>query len=266
MRDSVVRNIKLLWAFFSNSLTRDMEFKANFISMIFVDAVFYGAHFLFFSIIFSFVDSLMEFTKGDVTVFLVVTFMMDTVFMLFLAENVGKLNRMIVKGDLDFVLLKPVNSQFFSSFRYFNTYASFSIFILMFLLWSAVTASGREVGIMNIAAFTISFIFGIMIYYAVDIMIASLAFWFKNFSMAGWLSHEVMKFSMRPDTIYSGLLRKTMFSLLPMALISSVPTRMLIYGPDIKYLGVQFVVVIVFLIIARIVWVRGLLRYESASS
>jgi len=262
----VVRNLKLLWAFFSNSLTWDMEFKANFLSMVFVDAVFYGAHFLFFSIIFSFVDSLLEFTKGDVTVFLVVTFMMDTVFMLFLAENVGKLNRMIVKGDLDFVLLKPVNSQFFSSFRYLNTYASFSILILIVLLSAAVHASGREVDLINILAFMVSFVLGIMIYYSVDIMIASLAFWFKNFSMAGWLSHEVMKFSMRPDTIYSGLLRKTMFSLLPMALVSSVPTRMLIYGPDITYLGVQTVVAIIFLILARIVWIRGLSLYESASS
>jgi len=106
-------------AFFSNSLTRDMEFKANFIGLLFVDIVYYGSHLLFFTIIFGYVDALQEFTKPDVMTFLVVTFLMDTMYMFAFAGNLGKLNQMIVKGDLDFVLLKPVNSQFFISFRYF---------------------------------------------------------------------------------------------------------------------------------------------------
>lgn len=266
MRDLVVRHLKLLWAFFSNSLTRDMEFKANFLSMLVVDAIYYGSHFLFFAIIFSYVDSLLEFTRADVIVFLVITFLMDTIYMLFIAENLGHLNRNIVKGDLDFVLLKPVNAQFFSSFRYFNSYAALSIIILSFMLWFACENSGRDIGLINVLTFTPSFLMGVAIYYSIDFMIGSLAFWFKNFSMAGWLSHEVMKFSMRPDTIYSGILRKTLFSILPMALVSSVPARMMLYGPSAKYLVVQLIMTIIFLILVRVVWVRGLARYESASS
>lgn len=262
----MVRNIKLLGAFFSNSLTRDMEFKANFIGMLFVDFVYYGSHFLFFSIIFNYVDSLLEFTKEDVTLFLIITFMMDTVYMLFIAENLGKLNRMIVKGDLDFVLMKPVDPQFFSSFRYINSYALVSIVLLSALLAFAGHSMGKVFPVQHVIFFVYSFILGLTIFYSVDFMIASLAFWFRNFSMSGWLSHEIMKFSMRPDTIYSGILRKTLFTIVPMALVSSVPARTLIYGPQLRYLLTQTIIAACFLIAVRFVWIRGLARYESASS
>ncbi len=243
-----------------------MEFKANFIGMLFIDFVYYGSYFLFFQIIFGYVDSLLEFTRADVIVFLVVTFLMDTIYMLSFAENLNRLNRQIVRGDLDFVLLKPVDSQFFVSFRYFNSYGIVSIGLLSALLTVAVQQSGREISMMHAAGFLGSFTLGVLIYYSLDFIIASLAFWFRNFTMGGWLSHEVMKFSMRPDSIYSGWLRKAMFSLVPMALISSVPARILLYGLSWNYLGGQLAVAVVFLVASRIVWVRGLKRYESASS
>ena len=42
-----------LWiAFFKNCLTRDMEFKMNFIGDLFVDAIFYGSMYFFWSVIF----------------------------------------------------------------------------------------------------------------------------------------------------------------------------------------------------------------------
>ena len=72
MRVSVVRHLSLWWSFFSNTLTRDMEFKANFIGSLIVDAVYYGAHYFFFSIIFSYVDVLGQFTASDVKIFLVI--------------------------------------------------------------------------------------------------------------------------------------------------------------------------------------------------
>ncbi len=266
MRVSVGRYLKLLAAFFSNSLTRDMEFKANFFGLLFVDFIYYGSYLLFFTIIFSYVDSLLEFTKPDVMVFLVITFLMDTVYMFAFAGNLGKLNRMIVHGDLDFVLLKPVNSQFFISFRYFNSYAVVSVVILSVLLWTTCVNTGREIQFLNVLIFLISFGLGLGIFFSVDFIIASLAFWFKNFNVGGWLSHEILKFSYRPDTIYAGLLRKTLFSIVPMALVSSVPARMLLYPPNFDYFLIQLVVSVLFLTLARNVWVKGLRLYDSASS
>ena len=63
MKHMVLRYIKLWLAFFRNSLTRDMEFKMNFIADLFIDGIFYGSMYFFFMIIFSYVDSLGDFSK-----------------------------------------------------------------------------------------------------------------------------------------------------------------------------------------------------------
>mgnify|MGYP000932546825 CR=1 FL=1 len=47
MKHLGLRYLKLWGAFFRNSLTRDMEFKMNFIADLFIDAIFYGSMYFF---------------------------------------------------------------------------------------------------------------------------------------------------------------------------------------------------------------------------
>ena len=265
--EGLVRRYLSLWgSFFSNSLTRDMEFKANFLGGLFVDIIFYGVQFFFFSIIYSYVDTLGVFTREDVIIFLVITFLSDTIYMLFFSGNLFNLNRWVVKGELDFILLKPIKSQFMVSFRFVKSYALVSLFILLAILIRLVMAYPESIGITNVTVFIFSFLMGITLLYSVEFIISSSCFWFKNFSVAGWLTHEIIKFSTRPDSIYTGLLRKVLFSFVPMILIASIPTRMLLYGPHIQYLFWQFIITAVFFISTGLIWKRGLICYESASS
>ena len=262
----MVRYIYLWFNFFSNTLTRDMEFKTNFIGNLIVDSVYYGAHYFFFSIIFSYVDALGQFTSEDVKLFLIITFLSDTIYMMIFSGNLFNLNKLIVSGDLDFALLKPASSQFIVSFRYVKSYAIVSIIILSSLLFNLIILNENEITLFNFTLFLFSFINGQAIWYSLDFMIGCAAFWFKNFTVGGWLSHEFLKFAERPDSIYTGMLRRTMFSVLPMALLSSIPARILIYGPGWDYLTWQFIIVIFFLLLARFIWKTGVQKYESASS
>jgi ABC-2 type transport system permease protein len=134
------------------------------------------------------------------------------------------------------------------------------------MLTTLVSAYPKPIGIVNVIAFVFSLLMGTILWYSIDFIISSSCFWFKNFSVSGWLSHEILKFSTRPDSIYTGLLRKMLFSMIPMILIASIPTRTLLYGPNIQYLLWQLFIAIIFLFFTRIIWKRGLLRYESASS
>ncbi len=262
----VHRYLSLWNSFFQNSLTRDMEYKANFLGGLFVDMVYYGSKFFFFTVIYSYVDALGIFTREDVMIFLVVAFLIDTFYMFFFAGNIFQINQLVVKGDLDFYLLKPVNSQFIASFRKVKSYAILSLVILVSLLFVQLRSYPVDIPLINIIIFTISFLLGVSLWYSIEFMIVSTSFWFKNFSVAGWLSHEIFKFSFRPDSIYTGLMRKVLFSFIPMVFISSIPTRILLYGPNITYLGWQIVVTLFFFYSSRLVWKKGLMRYESASS
>jgi len=254
-------------AFFRNTLSRDMEFKMNFIFEIFIDAVYYGSLFFFFQIIFQFTDSLGDFNRDAVIIFLVTLYISDLMYVFFLGGNVFNINNAVKQGDLDFILIKPINSQFFISCRYVMTNALISLSILICLLVRlAYIYHGNQIIFINYFFYTISLVFGIFIFYSFEFIIASLAFWFRNFSYAGWLAGELTKYSRRPDSIYKNFFRKTLFTIFPMAMVSSVPSRFLIFGVDLRLFFLQFFVAITFLWITTIVWKKGLLKYESASS
>ncbi len=266
MKHTALRYIRLWLAFFRNSLTRDMEFKMNFIGNLFIDSIFYGSLFFFFSVIFSYVDALGDFSKDAVMIFLIITYLTDTVFIFFFGSNTFQVNRMVVKGDLDMLLLKPVNPLFFISFRYVCTYAPISMCILLGLLLRVTYLYSPSIGIINYIAFFISFLLGVLILYCVEFIIACLVFWYKNFSVGGWLASELTKYSRRPDSIYTGVFRKALFSFFPMALVSSLPARMLLFGPDYYMLLAQLFITTLALLLTIFVWNQGLIRYDSASS
>jgi ABC-type uncharacterized transport system permease subunit len=62
------------------------------------------------------------------------------------------------------------------------------------------------------------------------------------------------------------MLRKSLFSILPLTLISSVPARILIFGLGWNYLLWQLLISIIILSLTRVVWKVGIKKYESASS
>ena len=262
----VLRYFNLWKAFFRNSLSRDMEFKMNFIGDLFIDGIFYGSLYFFFKVIFSYVDSLGDFNQEAVIIFLVVMYLTDTVFVFIFGGNTFNLNQMVVSGDLDLVLIKPVSTQFFMSLRYVSSYSIISFIILMSLLIKLIQDYHGAFILINFLLFIPSFIMGILIFYAIEFIISCLVFWYRNFSLGGWLSSEILKYSRRPDGIFQGMFRKVIFTVLPMAMISSVPARMLIFGPNYKLLLLQIFIVATLFLISRLIWVRGLRLYESASS
>tara|TARA_Y100001970_G_scaffold92186_1_gene116345 strand:+ start:496 stop:1323 length:828 start_codon:yes stop_codon:yes gene_type:complete len=266
----MVRRYIYLWiAIFKYSLSRDMEYKTNFIGSLFVDTIYYITWYYFFEVIYSKTTMLGNFDREDILVFLIATFFADTIFMM-LFDGAGQLREHIRTGSLDFILLRPVNSQFLISFRYIRSYTLVSLLVLSIILYQIlITFHPSSLSFSNIFLFTISLFMGSLIWYCFEFITSCLTFYFRDFRTGGWLTHEIMKFSMRPDTIYQGLTRKILFTILPMALVASVPTRLLLYGftnQNQKYLITQIIVVFTLLCATRILWNIGLKRYESAQS
>ena len=266
----MVRRYFILWySIFKYSLARDMEYKTNFIGSLFVDGIYYVTWYYFFEVIYSKTSMLGDFDREAILVFLIATFFVDTLFMMFF-DGAGYLKEHIRTGSLDFILLRPVNSQFLISFRYIRSYAIVSFLILSFILYNVMQSfHPNSLNVINLSLFIISLLFGVIIWYCIEFIMSCLTFYFRDFRTGGWLAHEIMKFSMRPDSIYTGIVRKILFTILPMALVASVPSRLLLYGinsNNIKYLIAQTIVVISLFMLTRIFWKNGMKQYESAQS
>ena len=196
---------------------------------------------------------------------------------LWLSGGATSVSYKVKSGDLDFILLKPINSQFFISFRYVNTYALISLLILFSLLIKLTYSYHGDMYFLSVfPMYIISLFLGMSIFYSFEFMISSLVFWLRNFSYAGWLAGELIKYSRRPDSIYKKWFQKILFSIFPMAMICSVPCRILLWGIETKHESIlisgfqlfilQFFIASICLWMTTLIWKKGLKRYESASS
>tara|TARA_B100000519_G_C14047701_1_gene345847 strand:- start:34 stop:492 length:459 start_codon:yes stop_codon:yes gene_type:complete len=141
-----------------------MEFKLNFIFEMFIDAIYYFSLFFFFKIIFQFTQSLGEFNQDAVIIFLITLYIADSLYVFFLGGNVFNINTAVKQGDLDFILLKPVNSQFFISCRYVNTYAIISMIILSILITKLTYSYHNNFILIDFIYYIISLILGMLIF------------------------------------------------------------------------------------------------------
>ena len=96
----------------------------------------------------------------------------------FLASNLSRIVKHIQDGTLDFVLLKPINSQFWLSFH------SFSLWGVPDMLFglAIVIYAGNLLGV-GVAAYllaTIPLVFGMVIMYSLWFMLGATSIWFTK--------------------------------------------------------------------------------------
>ena len=76
------RYFSLWYSILKYSLSRDMEYKTNFIGSLFVDGIYYVTWYYFFEVIYSKTTMLGDFDREAILVFLISTFFVDTLFMM----------------------------------------------------------------------------------------------------------------------------------------------------------------------------------------
>ena len=105
------RYLRLIRAFWANSLSLDLEYRLNFLISA-VTAVFsFAAGLLVLDVMFTHADGLGGWNFHQALALYGVYLFLEEFCVGFLAQNVGRLPEHIQRGNLDFVLLKPVSSQ-----------------------------------------------------------------------------------------------------------------------------------------------------------
>ncbi len=187
-----------------------------------------------------------------------------------IVPNMRKVLDDIHQGTLDFVLLRPVNSQWLISIREFVIWRVTDV-----VLGTAVAMYGCVKLVGHVPPFQ-ALIFvamlaaGFAIVYSVWLMLATLCFWFvriQNIEMIFWNVFEAGRY---PIVIYRPWIQWVLTFILPLAFITTFPAGTLIGDP---HMGVPAAAPLYALLIAAgslvlssWFWRFGLRRYSGASA
>lgn len=261
-----MRLLRLLAVFYRTSVQTDVEYRADFftrvIASIFSLATTLGGLF----IAFQYTTQIKGWTFPQVLVLLAVYYLMDGLIELFIAPNMRETMTQVREGTLDFVLLKPVNSQFMATFRTVNIWRAANLIVGTVLATVAVQRLAISVGWAQAGLFAVTTLAGLAIIYSFWLVLVTLSFWFvrvDNIEQIVWQAFEAGRY---PVEIYPGWLRLTLTYVVPIAFIITVPGQALSGRLDPSFAWVAVGVGAASLVGSALFWRFGLRSYTGASA
>jgi len=258
--------LKLTGLMMKNCLVREMQFKANFLVRLFTESMWLVMQFIYISVMYGQTGQIAGWTIWEMVVLAGTNHVIAQLFEALFYDNCMRLIDQIRQGDLDFNLIKPVNTQFLVSLRYTDYASIVNSSIGVGIILFALGKLGIGITFGGVVLFAALVANSILIYYSILFILSVWTFWIGRSNNLMELYWQFGQFSRYPGEIYPWLLRRLLQTLIPMLIVSNVPAGLLIHKLQTGLIFYGFALGIVFLVLTAWIWQRGLQRYRSASS
>lgn len=273
--------------FARNSLVRDMTFRANFILQCISSMSWTAMNLGFYIIVFGHTKSIGYGTGWglyEFFIFLSTTWIVNGIVQAFFMPNAQEFSELIRTGNLDFALLKPIDTQFLISFTKVE-WSSLSNFLMAIglLIYSVVQLMFDKENPLVLSPLTFLLYpfyiaLGIVIMYSVMISLASTSIWLgRNQTLYNFWFY-ITNFYRQPMEIYQkGVLGWSLWGIFtfvfPILVVVNVPARLLAQPlrPGMETWELVLALFALFaaassMFLSRWVFKKALLSYRSASS
>lgn len=265
----IARYFKLYLKYLKFDLIFDMNYRVSFLIQIIVEIFYAVVAIVFFNVLYSNVKEIVGWSYWEILFLLGIHSVMIEILISFVfAYNTNNLPERIKDGEIDFTLVKPINS--FIALTILQPYATslFAVAPGLYLIIISLTKIHLKLTILNVAGGIIILLCGFIIAYSVMAMVASLSFVFLNATTLPRVGMNLMtNFSSKPHQIFNNsILRIIFYFFLPSIFVASVPADTLIRGLNINFLILAIILATTFLFSAYWLWNKMIRYYSSASS
>lgn len=261
-----MRYIRLLGIFYRYSILRELEYRVNFLTNAFM-SLFWMAWSIFgATIFFQHRDHLGDWSFNQVLIVIGLFSMFTGVIEAFFRPNVAAIIEQIRDGTFDFVLTKPVNSQFIASLRQVVVWRIFDIIAGFAIIGYALNQLGVTPTLAQIAIFVVMLLCAAVMVYSLWMVMVTFAFWFikvDNLTELFWSLYEAGRF---PISVYQGWLRAFLTFVIPLAFITTFPASALLGRPETELLPIALILAVVLFVFSNLFWNFAIRSYSSASS
>lgn len=172
----------------------------------------------------------------------------------------------IRKGTLDFVLLKPADAQFLVSTTRFEVFNFVDASAAVALAAWAMHRLHRVPAAGQVATALLLTVAAAAILYAMAILVISAAFYVVRLDNLIYLFNSVFDAARWPASVFRGLWRVLFTFVVPLALMTTYPALALLGRLALRTTGGALAGALLFVLLARAVWMRSIGHYRSASS
>jgi len=211
------------------------------------------------------VQTFAGYTSDQLVVFFLVFNFIDSISQALL-RGVYSFGSQVRTGEFDFLLIKPL----IPHFRILTDKPD--IDDVIFLIPSSIISGyiistlNIDISFQSILLFIVLFFNAFMIAVALHILIVSITILTTQVDGLLWLYRDLTALGKFPINIYSNLLKFSLFFIIPIGFMITVPAQVLMNTTPSVQIGWTLTVGVISLIISLNIWKKCLERYTSASS
>ena len=263
--------------FVRNALVREMTFRGNFLINLVTRAFWFAAQITLFEIIFRNVPEINGWTREQYFAFMATGMLINAFVEAFFMPNCANFSELIRTGNLDFVLLKPIDTQFLVSCEKVElAMINQMLFALGFLSY-ALYGIGEPITLLQVLAYVVYVIVGVAFFYSLMVSLAATSILFgRNQGLYDFWFY-ITVFARYPRSIWNGtdpnrleageLLQGAFTWVVPILLVVTVPATVIAKSFDSWLLPlIGLCASLAGLVASRFIFNWSLRHYRSASS
>ncbi len=259
----MMRYLILLRMFLGNAVRTETEYRADFFAHTIISLFWLAWAGLSIGVFYRFTDTVAGWTYSQLLVVIGLFFCVNGLRQAVIQPNLSEMSSYVRQGTLDFLLLKPVNSQFVVSFRHLNVHAVVDGVIGLAV---AVIAAGfaGTLGVAEFAMFLWLITMGAVALYGVSLLLHSLTVWIVTSIGIEHLLQAALEVGRFPSTFYHAAVRLALTVVVPVALMTTIPAEALLGRATANLLLMATGIALAFTALGSLTWRRALKSYTSA--
>tara|TARA_B100000900_G_C20490062_1_gene679169 strand:- start:242 stop:1075 length:834 start_codon:yes stop_codon:yes gene_type:complete len=263
---NIKKYIKVYSLFLYTSIASELEYKTNVI-IDFITAILslIGSLFLL-AIFFKSTDNIGGWNFQQALIIQSIYTILNGITNTWFNPNLTEIVKHIREGTLDFVLLKPIDSQFFISLKRIAPSGFLEIILGVALLFYGLIINQMNINLGFLFLSLSTLLCSILILYSLWFLISTTTIWFVK----TWNATEVLRSFLYvgrfPLNSFSFSIRIFFSIFIPIAFITTIPSEVFLGLAQLWEILLELIVSSIFLIISRRFWLFALKYYTSASS
>lgn len=243
-----------------------IEYRGDFATQIISSLAYSFNHIIIVLLLTIKVPSVYGWSRGELLLLAATYNVFIGIFHTFISRNLDQIADDIYYGKLDYVLLKPIDNQLATVIRKINYVSLIRVLFGLALTFYLIGVLHIEVTIPVIALYLSVIIIGEFMLYSFWLPFISLMIFNPRLSNIVILLFNITNVARYPKEMYMRLPIYIFIPLLPLALLLTTPSKILLQKFSSDLLWEFIFVTVVFGVFARFIWKYSLRFYASASS
>jgi len=261
------KNLRFIWLLIKYKFSRMMMFRADFFLAFFGDGALFMVQLLTFETIYSQIDTIGGWTRGQMLIFVGTFSMINALNMVIYFFGILDLPGKIRRGDLDQYLTKPINPLLRLTFENFNVGSIPLVILSILIICYGVTVAEADVSLLLGIGYGFFVLLMTLLWYDMELILRTIPFFVLSAEGIARVEGELIEFNFRvPGVLYRGVFKVIFYFILPYGIMSTVPTQLITGSISLGGLGSAAITVAFFTAFALWFWKLGLRHYKSASS